>query len=342
MTEDFQIRVKLDGSGKATSTETGVAGSGSQAQAEGAFKSVLDGMGLGAGIALLSGLVDGFKPLLSMVAALTKVVMLTLMPISQVIMGLLYPVLLIMKPIVLAVNQIMMPFLTQAMEFMREGTETGNAGMVAAGMTTLMAGLNAVILYMSSSLMTFVTTAFLTVVAEIVGLISDDGKSFITDQIIPNIQGIMETATASGIGAIAMQITNMGALLGADMSSFNANVVSMIDGVFPNLSDEFITGLEEALALTETDGIKAGYTALLATTADEWSKYSVAASQSIYDAFFDMITAVGSGEISLEFLGIEEESFFGKLFDTVRENWDLIGSVVAPRATATYRLLTRS
>lgn len=300
---------------------------GNQAKdTEGIVKSVLEGMGIGTGMNLIKSILNNFRSLLEMIRNLTKMISLILSPVTDVIMTLLYPVLLILKPIAMAVNQIMLPFLQQAMAFIKEGIAENNSEKVLAGTATIIAGLKAIILYLLGGLIKLISLLFWTVFAEVIGIFSDSAQNFIITNIIPALNGMIDTTIASGMTLLAMKVVDMGSSVGMDMTTFSNNFTGMIDRVFGSLSDKFVKSIAETLKITETMGLIPGFTSLARATGNEWARFAGDASGAIKGAFDSMISALGVNvpEVNIPNEPSNTHSFFERSIDWLSHHKYLI------------------
>jgi len=255
-------------------------------------KSAMEGMGIGSGMTAIQGILQQFQPLISVAGGIFKLVTVLLSPISDLVIGLLIPIMLIIKPIALAVNQIMLPFFTQAVEFFRVGAETGDVDATAAGFSTLLAGINAVMVLLASQLLSVVLTLGLSVLADIVGIFSESGEAFIRDSLIGNIDALIQSMAASAIGMLALQVVQLGEIVDVDTTTFQNNIASAIGNSFTYVSDEWLDEFRLAMQTVEDEGLTAGMLALSTATQSEWTKLATEGTTAIFDAFWDMQSAI--------------------------------------------------
>lgn len=256
------------------------------------MKGVLEGLGIGSGIQIIAGIIKSFQPVLNIVSSVMKVLGVLLSPVSDLIIGLLIPIILIFKPIAIALNQIMMPFLLQAIAFFKVGAETGDATATALGFSTLLSGLNAVIIVIFAEILELVLTSGLSLIASIVGLFSSSGETFIRDELMGNISGLVETAAAAAIAGMALNIIDLNKMIGLDMTKFETGVLNSIGSIFTNVSEDYILQIGEAMKDVEENGLGTGMATLSAATLAEWANFATDGSNAITSAFETMRNAI--------------------------------------------------
>jgi len=179
---------------------------------------------------------------MSVVSNIFKMVGMLLRPIASVFMVLLMPILMLLKPIVRSVNQLMRPFIVLAMEFMRGG-EFGKAT------ATILGGLGVVWIKMSSELIKFIGTVIITALAGLFGLVSDEAKAKINDQLLPAFYtfvddqaALMSAGIVAGVAKIA-QGSNVG------IETFVNDAMDAIETSYPNISQATKDALDQVRAL---------------------------------------------------------------------------------------------
>ncbi len=294
------------------------------------MQSVLQGLGIGSGIGIIVNILKSFQPLLSMVSLLIKEIAFMLSPITDVILTLLYPVLLLLKPIVFAVNQVMLPFLKQAMTFMREGIKEGDPSKIVAGTSTILSGLNAVMLFISGDLIKMTSNLLLTIVAGVVGLFSSTAANFITNEIIPGLNNMIDSMTSLGMTSMAMNVVALGKAVGTNTESFRENFIGSLDKLFPNLSDDFVKGLTETLDIVQMEGYFKGFLKLGDTASDLWTNFGSESSSFIDSAFKSIIASIGGAEIPI-FSEAQKDSLSDKIkafaiskFKEMKQQWEAL------------------
>lgn len=226
-----------------------------------AIKGVLIGLGLASGVGLIALIITSFKPLVSMISNIFKLISLILKPISDMFTVLLLPILLIIKPIAAALKQIMLPFLQLGIQIMRMGSEkisegdlVGGTEFLTLGAMTILEGLGVVILTAAS--------AVIQMLAEIVLQLSLLLLSLFIPGLDAKIPDIM-TAFREGsglfftsiLGMIVNGIDEANKELGIETGSFRDDTINKIA--------EFL-GTDGALAISFVDKV-VGFTDDLGT-----------------------------------------------------------------------------
>ena len=331
-----EISIDLKDIGTGTSADTRGGGGISLGGAKGistSFKAALKSLGLISLLGSIVAIVMSWRPLMSIVGGLVKLVSQFLVPISMVLTTLLFPILLLLKPIVRSIRQIMLPFFKQAMQFMKEGFLEKSSKKIGLGATTVLAGIMAVISLLSGEVLKTIASVLISVLAPIVGIFSGSAEQYLTEELLPNIGAIVDVATASSIASMAAIITNLGTSAGSDMDTFIGDVVTSLDRVFPALSNSFLKETKKALETAKTDLAKSSLL-LQKNLFLEWSNLGVIGAGAIASAFDAMIAALPNQEKGearpAEF---RVRSGFERIFDkfTGRSALEAVGeSVTAP------------
>lgn len=312
---EFLVRVQLEGGTGVEGTEASATSVAKDSkgkvkkkpatQVANAVKGVLQGLGIASALSVIVGIVSSFRPLITIVGNILKLITLVLSPIADVLLVLLMPILLIIKPIAIAINQVMLPFVKQGLTFMQEGIAEGDPAKIAAGTATIFAGLQAVIVFLSSQIIEFALVSLLTIAATIVGLFSEEAGRAITDEIIPSVSTLVDSMAALAIAGISANVISLGNEVGSDMSSFTENIVNMIGTVFGGVSEDTLLGISDALNTVNDEGLIPGFADLGTVALDVWGTFGLDMGMAIAGAFTAIIAAFEE-EVSLQLSGFFE------------------------------------
>jgi len=254
---------------------------------------VLKGLGIVSAISIIANLVLSFKPLMSVVSNIFKMVGMLLRPIASVLMVLLMPILMLLKPIVRSVNQLMRPFIVLAMEFMREG-EFGKAT------ATILGGLGIVWIKMSAEFIKFIGTVIISALAGLFGLVSEDAKNQINDNMLPAFYtfvddqaALMSAGIVAGVAKIA-QGSNVG------IDKFVNDAMDAIETSYPNISQSTRDALNQVRLLAIEGDLVGVFKTLTSVGIQSIMTFGGEVSAALSGAFAAMIEAATGVSVSSE------------------------------------------
>jgi hypothetical protein len=206
--ELFSIKIVGDSAGAAISTSkssiSGEAGKGKTGALGTIMTGVLHGVGIATGIGLISEIVSNMKVLTSVVQLIFRMVITLLRPIEMIVVSLLMPILYILKPIIILINQIFAPFIKLAMSMFRAGSKAaasgnvvGAAALFAGAGATMLSGLNAIIMALSTEVLKQIIDTAISMVQILVKMISG-----MISFIVGFLGGIFNVNTTGIIGQI--------------------------------------------------------------------------------------------------------------------------------------------
>lgn len=284
------LEVKVDIAGASTSGDAGDSTSipdipTPKAIGKG-FSGAIKASGIGAAIAFIADVVLSFKPLVSVVTNIAKMVSMLLRPISDAVVILLMPILLLMKPIVRAVNQLMRPFIMLAMQFMRDG-EIGKATSAILG------GLSVVLIKISAELIKLVGGLLITILAEIVGVFSDDAKAKLLDNFLPAFLTLVDDQAAIASAAIVGVTAQLAEVGSEEYDGFIDRSVSAIISAYPNISEQVKTALDTFKTQAIEGDLKNAYKTLTIASVNSIGDFGTRAASALGGAIQAMISALG-------------------------------------------------
>jgi len=221
-----------------------------------------------AGIAVLIGFLDAFKPIINIAKQIIKVLFEFLRPIADVILLLLMPVLQIIKPILQVVRQIMAPFRQlafslsrQAVQAGREGDTTAAAGLFALSFQAMGLGIQAVFGFFTKSivdqlvdlsgfLIKQVTGVLISLVGPILSFFGVNVAEVITgiegfiDRGTKTLKDIMAFSFSTLISVQALGIAKAAESLGGDVSTEYQKVNDILGELFIGGENSFKSTFE--------------------------------------------------------------------------------------------------
>lgn len=201
--------------------------------------SVVKGLNIGTGLSVIQSIMQQFRPLVSVVSNLMKMLLLVLSPLQYLLTGLLIPILLILKPIAILVKKLMMPFFSLAMQAMVGGaeliTESGEvadgAALFTVGAMTLLNGVGAILTVLSMQVVQMVGDLFLNLFLLIFGIfipISETQR----DAVLSEYQTQTDNLFSTILGAMTDSVAQLNQMAGLDTTQFKTDANDLISELF--------------------------------------------------------------------------------------------------------------
>ena len=297
---DLEIKVDVGETPEGEAGDTGVAIPNVAGISKG-IKGAVKGLGIASAIAIIADVVMSFKPLVTIVSNILKMLSMIFRPIADAVMILLMPILLMMKPIVKAVNQLMNPFIKLAMELMKEG-EMGKATAVLLG------GLSVVFIKLASEAIKMIGALFIIGAAKIFGIFSEESEKTIMDKLLPAWFTLVEDQSAIASEYIVLGITKLIENSNVGVDDFVNNATDAIISAYPLMSKE----VKKALLLFKEQAIagdlKDAMDTLNLATVTSFGTFGTKAGTALAEAFAEMIRAIPIwGDYVQDFIDLAKE-----------------------------------
>jgi len=239
-------------------------------------------------LTIIASIVMSFKPLMSVISNIGKMLGYLLQPISMVIMTLLYPILIILKPIMIAVNQLMAPFTKAAMQLFGEG-ET------AKGVGVLFGGLSVVFIKVFAESIKFAGGGILIAVANLFGLVNEETKNIILNELLPAFYQAVDDTAAFLSGGVIAETAKILEGTSVDFDKFVNEAFGAVKSAYDGMSKEALEGLNQM----QEDVLNKDYTAALQSMTtgmvDSWIDFGISVGFALRKMNQSWIAALGLG-----------------------------------------------
>lgn len=254
----------------------------------------IKGLGIAAAIGFIADVVLSFKPLVTIVTNILKLISLLLRPVADAITTLLTPVLIILKPIVRSVNQLFRPFITLALSFLKAG-ETGKAT------ATILGGLGVVLIKISSEVIKLIGSLVITTFASLFGLVSEEAQAKLNDELLPAFFQLVDEQSAIASSFIVLGVAQLGETGSEAIVNFVNDSIDSILTNYPSISKEVADKINDMKKDTIKGDFDLALTALTSAAKTSLFDFGSTAADSLNDAMNALINAATSG--ALESLG---------------------------------------
>jgi hypothetical protein len=287
---NMKVEINVKGSDRGGSQESSKSGisipsSLSPKAISGGIKGAIKALGIASAIGFIVNIILSFKPLMSVLGNLGKMIGYLLAPIANAITVLLYPVLLLLKPIVRVVNQLMSPFIRLALQLMKEG-KTGESTLV------LFSGLSVVFIKLISEVVKFVGDSIIYLIGTIIGLVSKEAGDQIINNLIPAFNTLVDDQSAIMSAKMVLGLVNLLDNTNINLEGFITNSIDAIKASYPNISQQVSDSLDNVKKLAIDGDLDLAFSSLNLAMVNSFANFATNAGYAIASAFRAMITAI--------------------------------------------------